>query len=436
MSVLTKYINSVRALQFLQLFRFVVLLMVGIVLSKTNIGIGQIGTYETFLLISGAVCFFWIGGMLQAMLSQKKESVEAKSPVYFNIFLIISILGVVAATCVFLLQGEIARFVGFSGGHIPYLKLLVAYIVLSCPVNLVEYIYLIEDKPKAMLAYALIMFPLQLLATILPIVFTDDLGYGIYGLVLANFLKFIWLCVVVLKYSAIRVSFGFAKDFIKLSAPLILSVLLVKGIQYADSFLVSYKYDESSYAQFRYGAKEFPLILLALTAFAEAMTSRFANDSDLEGSLLYVRTENKRLMNFLVPIAIVSIAVSKFFYPLLFNEDFEECAIVFNIFCLTSMFRFIIPNSILVGKRHNNPILLASLVNLIVNVVLGLLLMNLMGILGVAIAFLFGTLIEKLILVAVVRKLYGIRLGDYLDIRTFLFYMVLMLVCVVVSFFV
>lgn len=436
MSILTKYINSVRALQFLQLFRFVALLLVGIVLAKTNIGISQIGTYETFLLISGGVCFFWIGGMLQAMLSQKRVSQEAKSPMYFNIFLIITVLGVVAAACVFLLQGEIASFVGFSGGRMPYLKLLLAYIVLSCPVNLVEYIYLIEDKPKGMLAYALVMFPLQLLATILPVIFTDDLGYGLYGLVFANLLKFVWLCVVVLRYSAIRFSFSFTKDFLKLSAPLILSVLLVKGIQYADSFLVSYKYDESSYAQFRYGAKEFPLILLALTAFAEAMTSRFANDNDLAGSLQYVKSENKRLMHFLVPMAIVSIAVSKFFYPLLFNEDFEVCAMMFNVFCLISMFRFIIPNSILVGKRHNNPILLASLVNLIVNVVLGLLLMNVMGMLGVAIACLVGTLIEKLILVGVVRKLYGIRLGDYLDIRTYLFYMALMLVCVVVSFFI
>lgn len=418
----------------MQLFRFIALLLVGIVLAKTNIGISQIGTYETFLLISGAVCFFWIGGMLQAMLSQKRTSQNEKTPAYFNIFAIITLLGIVAAGIVFLLQGEIARFVGFSGGQIPYLKLLLAYIVLSCPVNLVEYIYLIEDKPKGILSYATIMFSVQALATILPVVFTDDLGYGLYGLVFANLLKFIWLCIVVLKYSAIRFSFSFAKDFLKLSAPLILSVLLVKGIQYADSFLVSFKYDESSFAQFRYGAKEFPLILLALTAFAEAMTSRFANDDNLTESLAIVKRENKRLMNFLVPVAMVCIVVGKYLYPLVFNEDFYTSALIFNVYCFATMFRFIVPNSILIGKRQNNPILLASAANIIVNVGLGLLLMNFFGMLGVAVAYLIGNLVEKMILVGVVKSTYGIKLSEYLDVHTFVFYTCLMLVCLVTSF--
>ena len=137
MSFISKYLNSVRALQFLQLFRFIALLLVGIVLSKTSIGISQIGTYETFLLISGASCFFWTGGMLQAMLSIKREPQGEKTASYFNIFLIFTALAIVTSAAILLLQSLIATFVGFSGNRIPYLKILLAYIVFSCPANLV-----------------------------------------------------------------------------------------------------------------------------------------------------------------------------------------------------------------------------------------------------------------------------------------------------------
>ncbi len=434
MSILTKYFNNIRALQFLHLFRFVVLLLVGIILSKTNIGISQIGTYETFLLISGAVCFFWLGGMLQAMLSKKRQDKSEKDSAYFNIFLIFTVLGIISALAVFLLRSEIATLVGFSGGRIPYLKILLAYIVLSCPVNLVEYIYLIENKTSKIIIYATVVFPIQLLATILPVIFLNDLGYGLYGLVFATLLKFIWLCIIILKYSTISFSAEYIKSFLKLSAPLIFSVLLIKGIQYVDSFLVSFKYDEATFAQFRYGAREFPPILLALTALAEAMTSRFANNDNLHESLQYIKTESRHLMHILVPLAMVLIIVSKFFYPLVFNEDFESCAQIFNIFCFATIFRFIMPNSILIGKKINNPILAASAINILINVLLGLLLINFIGISGVAVAYLIGNIVEKLILVRVVRSLYGIKLSEYLDLKMFVFYMILMMICLVASY--
>ena len=433
MTFIAKYINSVRALQFLQLFRFVALLLIGIVLSKTDIGISQIGTYETFLLISGAVCFFWTGGMLQTMLSMKREPEQEKSEAYFNIFVIFTALAVVTALAVFLLQSQIANFVGFSGNRIPYLKILLAYIVLSCPSNLVEYIYLIENKPYRIAAYAAIVFTLQIFAVTVPVIITNDLGYGLYGLLFATAVKFAWLAIILIRYSRIRLSGKYMWLFLKLSSPFILSVLIVKGIQYADSFLVAYRFDEGTYAQFRYGAKEFPLILLPVTAFSEAMSSRIANNGGIAETLAGIKQENRRIMHLCIPLAMVAIITSKYLYPLVFNDDFYESALIFNIYCFASTFRFLIPESILVGKRQSRPILAAAAVNILVNVVLGIVLMNFIGIVGVAVAFLVGNFVEKMILVSVVKSLYGIRPGEYIDTRIFAYYAILMAVCLVVS---
>jgi O-antigen/teichoic acid export membrane protein len=432
-SILAKYLNNVRALQFLQLFRFIALLLIGIVLSKTNIGISQIGTYETFLLISGAACFFWTGGMLQTMLSMKREQQQGKTEAYFNIFLIFTVLALITALAVFLLQSQIASFVGFSGNRIPYLKILLVYIALSCPANLVEYIYLVENKPYRIAVYGAVVFTLQILAVTIPVIMTDDLGYGLYGLLLATAVRFVWLAIVVLRYSRIRFSGKYMGFFLKLSGPFILSVLIVKGIQYADSFLVSYRFDEGTYAMFRYGAKEFPLILLPVTAFSEAMSSRIANNGIIAESLESIKRENRHLMHIFIPAAMIAIIASKYLYPLVFNEDFYESALIFNIYCFASVFRFITPECILVGKRQSRPILAAAAVNILLNIVLGLVLMNFIGIIGVAIAFLLGNLTEKLILVSVVKSIYGIRLREYMDTRIFVYYFLLMTASLAVS---
>ena len=91
------------------------------------------------------------------------------------------------------------------------------------------------------------------------------------------------------------------------------------------------------------------------------------------------------------------------------------------------------PECILVGKRQSHPILGAAAINILVNVVLGIVLMNYIGIVGVAIAFLVGNIIEKLILVSVVKSLYNIRLGEYIDTKIFIYYTILMAVCLAVS---
>lgn len=434
MSLIGKYLTSVRALQFLQLFRFVALLLIGVVLSKTSIGISQIGTYETFLLISGASCFFWTGGMLQTMLSHKREQSSEKSEAYFNILLIFTTLAVITALGIFLLQSQIANFVGFSGGQIPYFKILLAYIVLSCPANLVEYIYLIENRPCRMAFYGAIVFTLQILAVTLPVIYTNDLGYGLYGLLFVTAIKFAWLSIIVLRYSKLKVSGKYIGLFLKLSAPFVLSVLIVKGIQYVDSFLVAYKFDEGTYAQFRYGAKEFPLILLPAVALSEAIAARIANNTGISEVLESIKRESKYMMHICIPVAMLVIITSKYLYPLVFNDDFYESALIFNIYCFAAIFRFIIPESILIGKQQSRPILASASINILVNIVFGLLFMNFMGIAGIAIAFLLGNIIEKLVLVSVVKSLYGIKLKDYLDTKIFLYYTILMAICFVISF--
>ena len=72
-------LSITRGFQIFQLFRFSALLLTGILLSKSNIEIEEIGVYEGLIFISGAVSFFWVNGILNGLLSQYKKEEANKN---------------------------------------------------------------------------------------------------------------------------------------------------------------------------------------------------------------------------------------------------------------------------------------------------------------------------------------------------------------------
>jgi len=425
---LRKHITNVRALQFFQIVRFGILLLISIVFTKSKLGIGEIGVYETFLLIAGSVSFFWIGAMLQSLLAVFRNSesygTKEKNPILFNIFLLFTLLSLLSALLVYFSQGFISSLFSISGNQIPYMKILFMYIVVSGPVNLVEYLYLLKNKPLHLIVYGLITFTLQLLCVTLPVVLGYDLGYGLYGLVFINSLRFLWLAVLVLKYSEIKISFTFIREFLRLSFPLILSLLLSGSAQYIDGFLVSYKFDEATLAVFRYGARELPFFVLLLDAFGNAVTPMFANPDNRQNALGELKRGTARLMHWMFPAAIVIVFASKFLFPIVFNSYFEESAIIFNIYVLIMITRFLFTRIILIGMKDTKPIFFSSLIEIIINVALSIILIIAWGIPGVAVATVISYVIEKLYLVIHLRKRHSILPKDYLNIRVFSLYSV------------
>ncbi|MDY0141728.1 MAG: polysaccharide biosynthesis C-terminal domain-containing protein [Bacteroidales bacterium] len=436
---LKKHITNVRALQFFQIFRFGVLLLISIVFTKSDLGIGQIGVYETFLLIAGAVSFFWIGGMLQSLLGifENNETFgnEKNSPLLFNTFVLFTFFSVLAAIIVYLLQPLIADLFSISGGEIPYMKILFMYIVVSDPVNLIEYIYLLKNKSLSIILYGTITFTLQLFAVTLPILLGFDLGYGLYGLVFINIIRFVWLIIIILKYSRIQFSFGYIKEYMILSIPLIMSILISGSAQYVDGFIISYKFDEATFAVFRYGARELPFIVLLLYAFGNAMTSKFSDTNNLNQASKELKDGTKRLMHYLYPASILIILLSKYLYPIVFSPQFADSAIIFNIYLLIIVTRFVFSRVILIGLKKTKVLFYSSLVEIVINVALSLIFIQFWGIVGVAYATVISYIFEKAILVLVLSKKHKIKLSNYLDINIYLMYSTLLIVAFVISLF-
>jgi O-antigen/teichoic acid export membrane protein len=422
------------------------LFVIAFIITKSNpftnsacLKTSEIGVYEQFFLIAGFVSVFWLTGMLQSFLSifnnNNSLTKNEQKSAFFNLLFLFTIFGLFAAIIVYFCQTPIAYVIEHKHiTQIPYLKILLLYIIFSCPANLVEYFYFLKNNPKKILIYGIITFLAQLIFVIFPIWFTQDLGYGLYGLVFVNFSRFIWAIILAYKYSQIKFSREFVKKYLKLSVPLILGAFISSSAFYINSFMILHKFDLVSFAIFRYG-REFPLIPILITSYANAIVPSFSNKENFNATLNTLKKDTSRLMNIFFPISFIILLLSKFLFPIIFNINFSESAILFNIYFFMLLGRFIFARSILLGLQKTKILFFASIIEVVVNIVLCFILINYLNIIGVVIAIVIASLIEKLFLLLYLKKTLNIELSNFLNISLYAKYSLILIICFCISLF-
>ena len=89
-----------------------------------------------------------------------------------------------------------------------------------------------------------------------------------------------------------KISVEFMKEHLYLGTPLILTSLISGSAQYTDGVIISAVYrDPAMFAWFRYGAKEFPLVLMLANGLSNAMLPEFSTREKMKESL--ANTEGK-----------------------------------------------------------------------------------------------------------------------------------------------
>ncbi len=419
-------INSISGLQYFQLLRYGTLLIISIVFAKSGLTIEAIGTYEVFLFIASLTCSFWINGIIQSFLPlfQNNNSIRqtgGKSPELFNAFVLISLFSFLVIAFLVLYQFSFAGVLA-NTNKIPYFSLLLIYIFISSPAFLVEYFYLLKNKAWWMLKYGIATFAAQLLLMAVPAFLGMSMQISIIGLVVISLVRYAWVIILLRKYAQFTLSVKFIKEHLHLAWPLIITSLLGSSAQYVDSFLVLNKFDADTFAIFRYGAKEFPLVLLMANALSTAMTAEFSVKDKLMEALKTLRDKTKRLMHLLFPVTIVLIIFSTWLYPRIFSESFASSAVIFNIYLLLIISRLLFPHSILIGLKMTKIIMYASMADLAVNIVLSIAFINFWGIEGVAFATFIAYAVQKLIWVVYIKRVLGILPNQYIPMLVWVIY--------------
>lgn len=430
----TKFIDNISGLQIFQLMKFTAFLIISIVFTKSHLTRAEIGSWEMFLFIAGLMSFFWVTGIIQSLLplyhrnkTFRKLGVNStgKSPEIFNAFLLLCFFSLLFFAFGHSIKNSVSVF--HFTGNVPFINLLLLYLLLSSPVCLIEYIYLLNNRSYRIFQYGLYTFLAQLILVIVPILSGKDIIWSIYGLLVISVGRWIWLLILLRRYSEIRVSWEFMKEHLYLGTPLIITSLISGSAQYVDGIIVSAVYrDPAMFAWFRYGAKEFPLVLLLANGLSNAMLPEFSTRSRMKESLEKIKLKSKKLMHLLFPISMVIMLFTRWFYPRLFNPEFHKSAGIFMVYTLLIIPRLVFPQTIIVGRKKTHITLFAAFIEIALNIPLSLLMIKWgYGIVGVAVSTLIVYIIAKIILVGYVWAKMGIKPSEYIPLKAFAVYSVL-----------
>lgn len=426
-----KFIDNISGLQLYQLMKPVIFLIVSIVLTKSRLSNEDIGQWEMFMFISSFLTFFWVTGIIQSLLplyTRNKTYRKIgdpgvnKSPELFNAFLLLCLFSLLLFVLGHSFKGYFSVF--HNRGNVPYINLLLFYILFNSPVQLIEYIYLLNNRSYRIFQYGLYTFSAQLIFIITPVLLGKDLIWSIYGLLLITFFRWIWLIILLRRYTLIKVSMEFIKEHLYVGLPLIITTLISGSAQYTDGIIVSAVYkDPAMFAWFRYGAKEFPLVLMLANGLSSAMLSEFSTREKMKQSLEILRVKSQRLMHILFPTTMFMMLIARWLYPLMFRPEFGKSTGVFLIYSLLIIPRLVFPQTIIVGRKKTHIMLIAALIEISVNIPLSLLMIKWgYKLPGIALSTFAAYIASNLFMVLYVWFKMNIKPSEYIPLKIYALY--------------
>lgn len=406
-------------MQFLNLFRFGSAILTGICLVKLGLPTADIAVYEALLFLGNLLSFFWVAGGQQALLVlfPKLETAQARK-LLVHAFVFFSLLSVAAAGVLFA-GGDwlVTRFTNF--GALPLLELAALYLLLNAPAFLAPILYLLNGAHRSIFWFGFWSFGAQLLAVVLPIALGAGLREVFICLAALAMLRLLWTLRLLFRYGSWQPDAQVWRRYSWLSVPITLHFLIGASADYIDVLIVaSYFEDEAMFAIFRYGARELPLATLLVNGLVAAMLPIVARDP--ETGMAELRQRSLRLARILYPLSIVLMLISPPLFTWVYSPEFLESARVFNVYLLVLSSRILLPHLLISAQEHNRFLVLASLLETLLNIGLSLWLVRWYGLVGIAYATVLAFLFQKLLLIVYNRAYFQVPLQQYTPVRTIL----------------
>ncbi|MGB1319036.1 MAG: oligosaccharide flippase family protein, partial [Flavobacteriales bacterium] len=377
--------------------------------TKLGLSTYDIGIYEALLFLGSVLSFFWLSGLTQSLLANYKPKERSKE--FFNVFLVL--LGIsVLVFIAFRLLITPYSFMANNPEVLYFYGTFSFYLLFIGPSFLAEYMLLLKEKASGLALYGIVAFGIQLAAVAAPIALGYGLEEALLGLVASSIVRFIITLGLLVKYAEFRLDGGFIRQFLVTAGPLMAATLLSGSAEYLDGFIVSKYFDEGTFAVYRYGAKEFPLVLLLANAFSNGMVPKVAQQG-IQESVKSIKAESLKLMHLFFPISIGFMLVSDWIYPRLFNADFAESAAVFNVYLLLVVSRLVFPQTLLIGLKKTKTIMSVAGLELAVNFGLSILFVQQFGLVGIAFATVIASVLDKLVLMFWLKSSEGVSPQSY-----------------------
>lgn len=399
-----------------------------VVFSKSGVDVSEIGTYEAFIVIAA------VGFILTCCLLKCKLSIlwaSSRDVTLLKIIknvLIFNMLVAVIAAVAFALSTQVFHKPTFIDNQLFLLLLL--YIVVSCPTLLVEHI-LVRNRQIEIRHYTAITSALQLLLVGLPPIFKFDITVSIYGLLCAFVVKLGWLIFVTRNFSLNHVLVLTKSRLRQLN--IVYTLLMLNIVPFVvDSLVVIVKRPLSDFALFRYSILFVPISILLNNTLSRSMVRKFT-DYDIKSPLAELKSEVSRLNNFLFTIAIICMLTSKWIYPTVLNPNFEGCADLFNVYLLLLVGRVLPSHIMMIGRGNNRKVMKILSLGIVANAIFSLWFIDVFGLIGVAYATLMCYTVEKIMFVILCKKEYGIKLSEYMPMKQYVPFSIILFLAFIVT---
>lgn len=418
---LPKRLDSTLAMQMYQVMRSGSAVLTGVVLAKSTLSTAEIGQWEMLLYVGTTLTFFWVNGLLQSVAGIFTQVPETNRPaVLYNSFVVFCII----ALLVFLLliSGQPAILQLITGiREVPYLGWYALFLLFNLPSYPLEYVYLLRQKPWAVVWWGVFSFGFYLLALGVPVLYGYGLETGIIALSALAVVKFLWTLREISGFRWYSPDWSIITIYTRFALPLVLSSVVSNFMLIFDNWLVNWYYDDPAvFAVYRYGAREMPLVPALLFALGASLVPVIAENQ--ARGLAELRRRTTGMMHVLFPLTALAMLTSEWWFPLVFNQNFRESAILFNIYLLTLCSRVLLPAAIMLSKGDTGAVFRISLIEMAVKFVLGLILINFFGLPGLAFSVVISFWVEKTGLIWLLEKKHGIRTTDWVDWRWYLGY--------------
>jgi O-antigen/teichoic acid export membrane protein len=410
-----------KAFQAYQVCRYSALILVGVILAKQGYTTEDIGLFETFILVSGISSFFWLNGMLNTYIVRNKT---ASGDPLVSLIITVSLFTAGVIALLILLSQPFSRFFSVDTSFLYY---LIPFIAVNNFSFITEHILLAREKVNVLLglgAYHLLILPLLVLTIALN---GGDIYAIMTGMIIFLLAKDIYMVILTGKR---KVAGSAWKPFLYAGIPLTLSYLFGGISVYADGVIVNHFYSKGEFAMYQYGAREFPLSMLLANAFSIVMVQQLSRNTG--DGLHEIKMGSMRLWHQLFPIGIVLMVISPYVFPVVFNEQFSNSYIYFNIYLLLIIPRLLFPQSILIAKGMTGIQMRISIIEFFINIISSLILMQYLGLAGIAWGTVIAYTFEKTAMVIIAGR-KGYKFASYTHRPVFVFYSIALLAAFVIT---
>lgn len=378
-----------------QVLKQITSFLIAVLLAKSEVSIDFIGVYESFLWIGFASTIFLISGLSETFLSKSENNLYQ----FYIPSLFISLV-------IFLL-------LFFLPVDIPYWKLFIGIISINFPTFLIELIWLKKENGKSIVVFSLITSIIQLGIVSTPLLFNGDPVYIFYGLFIFSGLKHFFLLIFLRSNFEFQFKFSKGWEWMIHSLPLIFYSLLGSMHIILDGALVQYFYPDNpeKFAIFRYGTKELPFSVALTASLGLAILPILKKD--IFSGLDSLKEKCSSLSHLLFPVSILLIFFGKDFFKWIFNPEFIDSAIIFQIYLLLLIPRMVINKPILISKNDQGFILKIAIGEIILNLFFSIVLGYYYGLPGIAVGTLIAYCFEKIAFVYRLKTKFGVNFSSY-----------------------